>query len=65
MKYEYKCIKCGVIEVDQRMVDDALDVCPKCGNTDDFHRIVSGGGGFVLDGSGWASSGYEKVEVDY
>ena len=29
--YEYKCAKCGRFEVEQRMTDDPLTVCPTCG----------------------------------
>lgn len=65
MKYEYNCEKCGVVEVHQSIKDYALEECPKCGqcgkgiNKKYFQRIISGGG-FLLDDSGWYSSGYSK-----
>tara|TARA_B100001059_G_C17794817_1_gene562398 strand:- start:990 stop:1196 length:207 start_codon:yes stop_codon:yes gene_type:complete len=67
MKYEYKCEKCGVVEVHQTIKDDALEECPKCGqcgrgkNKKFFQRIISGGG-FLLDDSGWYGSGYSKTK---
>lgn len=32
MNYDYECDNCGRFEVKQSMYDDALQVCPKCGN---------------------------------
>ena len=32
-------------------------ICPKC-NNETAQRQISGGTGFVLQGGGWASSGY-------
>ena len=67
MRYDYQC-KCGIVEVNQSIKDDALEECPECGNKEDFQRIVTGGGGFILEdgGVGWArDSGYSGfVEGD-
>jgi putative FmdB family regulatory protein len=70
MTYEYKCKKCGILEVQQKMSEDTLEECPRCGmtgeeNKEDFQKICSGGSGFVLDGSGWARTGYQREEADY
>jgi len=31
MTYLYDCDNCGKIEVEQRISDEALDMCPSCG----------------------------------
>jgi putative FmdB family regulatory protein len=55
--YEYKCGKCGVIEVMQRITDPALKKCPNCKSK--IERLVSRSS-FVLKGSGWYATDYGK-----
>lgn len=38
--YDYKCKKCGVIEVTKKMTDEEPVICPKCG-CEDFKRIYT------------------------
>jgi putative FmdB family regulatory protein len=53
--YEYKCDKCGIVEVMQRITEDRLEKCPNCnGNVE---RIISHTS-FVLKGSGWYATDY-------
>jgi putative FmdB family regulatory protein len=54
--YEYQCKNCGVFEVTQRIVDDALKECPTCHGSD-LHRLISHTS-FVLKGSGWYATDY-------
>lgn len=57
MTYTYKCEICGEFEAEQSIKDEPFDVCPTCG----FHsvqRLISGSGGFVLKGDGWAKDCY-------
>jgi putative FmdB family regulatory protein len=54
--YEYQCKNCGVFEVTQRIVEDALKECPTCHGAD-LHRLISHTS-FVLKGSGWYATGY-------
>lgn len=55
--YEYECPKCGVFEEIQKITDEALTKCPKCGK--DVKRLVSESK-FVLCGGGWYADGYQK-----
>jgi putative FmdB family regulatory protein len=50
--YEYECEKCGwTFEQMQAITAEPLTKCPKCSGR--IHRVVSGGAGFLLKGSGW------------
>lgn len=50
--YEYACDSCGNdFEVMQKMSDDPLDSCPKCGKK--VRRVLSGGIGISFKGSGF------------
>jgi len=55
--YVYECRTCGRFDVEQRVVDEPLTHCPKCGA--DVRRLI-GSTSFVLKGSGWAKDGYAK-----
>ncbi|MCP4703946.1 MAG: zinc ribbon domain-containing protein [candidate division Zixibacteria bacterium] len=57
--YEYKCDNCGYeFEEFQKMSDSAIEVCPECkGKT---RRMISGGAGFLLKGSGFYSTDYRS-----
>ncbi|HUO06068.1 MAG TPA: zinc ribbon domain-containing protein [Candidatus Binataceae bacterium] len=55
--YEYKCNKCGVFEVMQRITEPPLKKCPTCKGK--AERIVSRTS-FVLKGSGWYATDYGK-----
>lgn len=55
--YEYKCPKCGVIEVMQRITEPALKKCPNCKSK--VERQISLNS-FVLKGTGWYASDYGK-----
>lgn len=57
MTYEYLCGNCKHRwEMWQKISDDAETVCPKC-KKETAQRLISGGLGFVLKGSGWFNSG--------
>ena len=50
--YEYKCPHCKYeFEEFQNINDDPVSECPKCGK--EPHRIITGGAGFLLKGSGF------------
>ncbi len=53
--YEYKCDKCGVVEVMQRITESPLKKCPNCKSK--VERIISHTS-FVLKGSGWYATDY-------
>jgi len=57
--YDYFCTDCKYeFEEFQKMSDEAIDTCPKCkGKT---RRIISGGAGFLLKGSGFYSTDYRS-----
>lgn len=50
--YAYRCEACGFAkDVLQKMSDDALTICPSCGQ--DAYRKQVTAAGFQLKGSGW------------
>lgn len=49
--YEYECKKCGVFEKKQSIKDDALKVCPDCG--EEVKRLISRNVGVIYKGSGF------------
>ena len=53
--YEYRCAKCGVFEVTQRITEHALKRCPTCKGK--VERLLSATS-FVLKGSGWYATDY-------
>jgi len=57
--YEYKCQSCGhELEKLQRMNDERLKDCPKCGKAE-LQRLVSAAG-FRLKGAGWYETDFKK-----
>ncbi len=55
--YEYECTACQTEqEFNQKISDDPLVTCPKCGK-DALQRIVSSSS-FALKGGGWYADGY-------
>ena len=50
--YDYECNECKTrFEVFQKMSDEPVSVCPKCGNV--ASRIISGGANVVFKGKGF------------
>jgi len=63
--YQYRCKDCGYeFEEFQSIVDDALEVCPRCGGH--VHRVISGGAGLIFKGSGFYITDYrsDKYKAD-
>lgn len=57
--YEYQCQNCGNhVEAFQSMGDAPLLKCPDCGGK--LQRMISGGSGFLLKGSGFHQNDYKK-----
>lgn len=57
--YDYKCEACGhAFEREQRMSEDPIKVCPKCGKKK-VQRLITGGN-FILKGGGWYADLYHK-----
>lgn len=55
--YEYVCDACKKgWEIEQRMSEDPIKKCPKCGKMK-AHRVISQGN-FILKGGGWYADGY-------
>ncbi len=54
--YEYECPKCGVMEVSQRITEDALTKCPSCKRRK-VKKLISNTS-FQLKGSGWYVTDY-------
>jgi putative FmdB family regulatory protein len=57
--YQYKCTECGYrFEEFQKITDAPIKSCPKCqGKT---KRVITGGAGFLLKGSGFYSTDYRS-----
>ncbi|HLI81611.1 MAG TPA: zinc ribbon domain-containing protein [Candidatus Binataceae bacterium] len=55
--YEYKCSKCGVVEVMQGIKEAPLKKCPNCKRK--VERMMSSTS-FVLKGTGWYATDYGK-----
>ncbi|HKF28555.1 MAG TPA: FmdB family zinc ribbon protein [Candidatus Binataceae bacterium] len=60
--YEYKCNKCGVVEVMQRITEAPLKKCPNCKSK--VERMVSRSS-FVLKGTGWYATDYANKGKDH
>ena len=57
--YEYMCNTCGhEFEVEQKISDDPITVCPEC-EAEDVERLISLSS-FLLKGGGWFKEGYTK-----
>ena len=55
--YDYACDACGhAFEREQRITEDPIKKCPKCGKQK-ARRMISGGS-FILKGGGWESDLY-------
>lgn len=56
--YEYRCQQCGYqFEKFQNITDLHLSKCPQCGGN--VKRLISGGGGLLLKGSGFSQNDYK------
>jgi putative FmdB family regulatory protein len=57
--YNYRCDACRTeFEQEQRISEDPIRKCPKCGKLK-VRRMISSGN-FILKGGGWYSDGYGK-----
>ena len=55
--YSYACDACGKsFEKEQRITEDPIKKCPKCGKNK-ARRMISSGN-FILKGGGWYADGY-------
>jgi putative FmdB family regulatory protein len=58
--YEYKCGNCNhIFEALQSIKDEPLKKCPNCGKNK-LKKLISGGGGFILKGSGFYNTDYKN-----
>ncbi len=57
--YEYECVDCGnIFEIQQKMADAPLTVCPECEGT--VKKLMSMSS-FQLKGGGWYADGYASA----
>ncbi len=57
--YEYYCSGCNqVMEVEQRITEEPLHTCPRCGSRS-IKKLISMTH-FVLKGGGWYADGYSS-----
>lgn len=61
--YDYKCISCGhSFELFQKMNDEPIKVCPKCGGQ--VKRLIGTGAGPIFKGSGFYQTDYKNKKSD-
>jgi len=57
--YEYKCNNCNyAFEMTQKMSDEPVKICPKCGK--DIKRLIGSGAGTIFKGSGFYHTDYKN-----
>ena len=57
--YEYRCKNCSYeFELFQRITEDPVKVCPKCGKK--VERLISAGGGLLFKGNGFYITDYRS-----
>lgn len=56
--YEYKREDGSTFEVNQKMNESPLTICPTTGQA--VKRVISGGGGVVYKGDGWYVTDYKN-----
>jgi putative FmdB family regulatory protein len=56
--YEYNCPKCGLLEIEQKITEEALKICPVCGK-EHIERQISNTS-FRLKGAGWFNTDYKQ-----
>ena len=60
--YEYKCLECGIsLEKMQKVSDEPLTVCEKCGGNLEKQWSLSG---FQFKGAGWYVTDYAGKKAD-
>ncbi|NOR18309.1 zinc ribbon domain-containing protein [candidate division WOR-3 bacterium] len=60
--YEYECTKCKyTFEEFQKITDEPLKKCPKCGSK--LRRIITGGVGLIFKGNGFYVTDYKKSNL--
>ena len=60
--YEYKCLECGIsLEKMQKVSDEPLTVCEKCGGKLEKQWSLSG---FQFKGAGWYVTDYAGKKAD-
>lgn len=58
--YEYRCSHCEhEFEVRQSIMDEPLNLCPKCKRSD-VRRLIGRGGHVIFKGSGFYCTDYAK-----
>jgi putative FmdB family regulatory protein len=61
--FDYQCEKCGDIELEHSVHQDAYKECPVCrqnGIESKIRRLISKNTTFQLNGTGWYKDGYSS-----
>jgi putative FmdB family regulatory protein len=57
--YDYKCLDCNnTFEIFQKMTDEPLSICPKCGGN--LKRLIGTGSGPIFKGNGFYQTDYKN-----
>ena len=63
--YEYQCSNCGhTFDELQKMSEESLTTCPKCGRKS-LQRLIGSGAGVIFKGSGFYHTDYKKKSSQY
>lgn len=61
--YDYKCNECGnKFERFQKMSDEPIDTCPKCGGK--VTRLIGAGLGPIFKGTGFYQTDYKNSSTE-
>lgn len=58
--YEYKCTRCGVFEVMQKITEEPLKTCPKCGGN--VTRLIGHNVAVIYKASGFYTTDNRSKE---
>ncbi len=58
--YEYRCGKCGVFETEQKITDEPLKQCPKCGSP--VKKLIGRNIGIIFKGSGFYTTDHRSAD---
>lgn len=62
--YEYECSKCKKrFDLFQRMSEEPLKKCPKCGGQ--VARLIGAGSGIIFKGTGFYETDYKRKKTDH
>jgi putative FmdB family regulatory protein len=62
-RYDYACKHCGEMEIEQKINEHTLSICPKCGSNL-FKKLVSKNTSIIFKGNGFYETDYKIKKGD-